>query len=937
MQFVFIQCPEYWLEHNWELEVGWNMKIVFGMYLDGVPWTNKSASIGEIRTGPFGFLSILETRLGLSGISVHPVHRIDEYMKRMKAIDNDSAWFHNSFAADPWSTARQLLMWRDELIEAGWQGNPDISGSARLKALAELEVVDTPLSPGRPESLQEVIRQLEQGAKVDIAKIEMVEPLDLLPPVWRKLMKLLQAQGITLAQRPLPNPGQQKSNLAAIQRAVLGNGSKDSLSSRDDSLILLKADNEWQAAEHLALWLAAEPNANDQVTIICGSGTGILDQVLKRHGLPCLGRSEVSRWREIQQILPLMLANVWKPADVGLLVEMLSLTIPPFPRWVCRVLLRAITKEPGLDGKAWKAALDEIENRRQEELAKKGDALSAEKARQYVEDIQAILVTERYDPVAGIPENVLRDRCQKVINWLGWRLESNPMLAEVVSQAREIQAIAIGKGNIPRNTLERMLDTVIGGGSDNLDSCEEAGLWRVVDHPGQIIDACPKVIWWGFNDPMVKPPTYWSKPERNDLQAAAVHIEESKLFRHRDAMAWQQGFLNVGERFMAIHITRMEGAPISHHPYWDTICQAAAQVGKGYSEEETLKCLVRECKEFENDQNWAFSGRNHTLRIVDAEEALDLVAAYTVPASVIGPPGKLSYSQMSTLIACPMKWALQYHANLSLPESQMIPSGNQMLGTFCHRIVEELYATQNHWQPDAAAREAGIQYNRLVPSMASELLLEGKMIENRRYKEEMIRAVKLLVEAINKLGLTVEATEAPLQGEVNGIPLTGYADLLLRDNDGHPFVLDMKWSKSVEYRRQEVVDGTALQLATYAWMLRSADAVQDAHAGYFMLAQGRLISDSQLLGNDAVVSAKTLEEIWDMAAASLDNVLNDFDNGLLKAHGVDELMQVQNGEKLKDVQARRKEEYLVRGMLYQGPSCQRCDFSRLCGWAGGII
>ena len=59
------------------------MRILFGMYLDGVPWTNKPASIGEIRTGPFGFLSVLETRLGLSGISVHPVHRIDEYMKRM--------------------------------------------------------------------------------------------------------------------------------------------------------------------------------------------------------------------------------------------------------------------------------------------------------------------------------------------------------------------------------------------------------------------------------------------------------------------------------------------------------------------------------------------------------------------------------------------------------------------------------------------------------------------------------------------------------------------------------------------------------------------------------------------------------------------------------------------------------------------------------------
>jgi len=111
------------------------------MYLDGVPWSNKFASIGEVRTGPLGFLSILETRLGLTGISVHPVHRIDEYMKRMQHIDCDSAWFHDSFAVDPWSTARQMLLWRDELIEAGWQGGMNTVGSSRLRRSPILKIL----------------------------------------------------------------------------------------------------------------------------------------------------------------------------------------------------------------------------------------------------------------------------------------------------------------------------------------------------------------------------------------------------------------------------------------------------------------------------------------------------------------------------------------------------------------------------------------------------------------------------------------------------------------------------------------------------------------------------------------------------------------------------------------------------------------------------
>ena len=105
------------------------------MHLDGAAWSSQSASIGEVRTGPQGLISILETGLGLSGPSVHPVHRIDEYMKRLDKSDHELAWFHKSYSADPWSTSRQMLVWRDELVEAGWHGKMKTTNSLRLNAL----------------------------------------------------------------------------------------------------------------------------------------------------------------------------------------------------------------------------------------------------------------------------------------------------------------------------------------------------------------------------------------------------------------------------------------------------------------------------------------------------------------------------------------------------------------------------------------------------------------------------------------------------------------------------------------------------------------------------------------------------------------------------------------------------------------------------------
>lgn len=113
---------------------------------------------------------------------------------------------------------------------------------------------------------------------------------------------------------PLPDGN---SNLALVQAALLGQSAEGAITDKDSSLILLEASDEWEAAEHLALWLAAERDHNQGITIICTADTELLDLALSRHGLPRLGRSESSRWREVQQVLPLMMANAWEPVDLA--------------------------------------------------------------------------------------------------------------------------------------------------------------------------------------------------------------------------------------------------------------------------------------------------------------------------------------------------------------------------------------------------------------------------------------------------------------------------------------------------------------------------------------------------------------------------------------------------------------------------------------------
>ncbi len=908
------------------------MKIVFGMQLDGTAWGNKDATIGVIRTGPMGFLGILETQLGISMKVEHPVHRIDGYMKRMQQIDRASIWYHESFASDQWSTARRLLELRDELIEAGWDGQETLFGSPRLDAITELEKVDVPLLKGKADRLRKVTDCLESNMPVHIDSISLTEPLSILTPAWQKVINLIQSQGADIKNLELPERKTNISNLSKIQALISKKSEVGTLSSDDDTLILLKADNEWEAAEHLALWLASKCESNDQVTIICGTDTSVLDQVLKRYGLPCLGRAMPSRWREIQQILSLILANAWQPVDIRLVVELLSLTLSVLPKWACNILLKAVAKEPGIGGKAWQNALVNITEENKKLLIQKEANDVDEKTEVLLQTIQSLLVDDRFDPLKGIPEDKLRERCQVMIDKLAWRIEQIPALIEVISQAREIQKLSIGKGFISRIMLERMLDTIIGPGNKSDAIKEEAAPWKLVDHPSQITDDCSEIVWWGFNANGPSTPDYWSFQERTALNSCGIDIEETASYRSREAYEWQRGFMHAEKRFLAVHISQIRGEEAEHHPYWDTIWSLASRLFNGDNEDGIKRCIYKECKDFGYDWNWKFAGRENELEIVQEAQASLVTDLYVIPESTISPPVSMSYSQMNTLIGCPFEWTLKYYAGLKPAESQSIPTGNQMIGTFCHRIVEELYSETNYLDSKIAYEKAGYLFDSLINYMASELLTEGNAAERQRYRTSITEAVRQLVTAINRFNLTVEKTEALLEGEVEGIPYKGYVDILLRDLDGNPFLLDLKWSASDKYKTKEIEDGTSLQLAAYAWMIRSAEPSRQVNTAYFMLAQGKMLSTSPMLLDEAVESPYGLEETWDRGVNSLEEVLKSLETGSVHVCGIAEKVKSQElGVPEEKAADQIKEEYNIKGLLYQSPPCRFCDFVRLCG------
>ncbi|MDQ7002444.1 MAG: PD-(D/E)XK nuclease family protein, partial [Ghiorsea sp.] len=140
----------------------------------------------------------------------------------------------------------------------------------------------------------------------------------------------------------------------------------------------------------------------------------------------------------------------------------------------------------------------------------------------------------------------------------------------------------------------------------------------------------------------------------------------------------------------------------------------------------------------------------------------------------------------------------------------------------------------------------------------------------------------------------------------------------LVDKQGQPFVIDLKWSGSTKYKKKEVKEGKALQLASYAWMLKSADDVW-APGAYFMLAQGELLTDDHRFNTPYPIGSDlSAQEVWQLGSKTWTNMFTQVHQGELEVSGLlDE----------KDL----KEEREQAGLMYVQPPCHFCDFGKLCG------
>ena len=520
------------------------MKILFGSYLDGSEWTFEKASLGEIACGPLGLLKLLETHLGFSAPAVSSAERINEYRKKIEALNSD--WCRASFEKAPWQTASYLLSLRDTLIEAGWNGESG-NTSERFDFFERIERLDAPLAPGFGDRLRRLIPEIGRERFEDW-EITSSENPETFPELIRQTFSALEQAGA---------------------RCCFADGSGEK-SSGAESRIRVVGDSENALVAQLCRYLKS--GDNESVALICEGDSSALDLALQRNGFGAIGARTASR-RVADQVLPAFIKLLWKPFDSYALCEFLMLPPAPLPDVLRNDLLWAIGNEAG-KGDKWDAVWKSTENANSEWRA-------------FFED-------KAFSEEKEISRSELSELCDFFIKACRSYASGNTSVGEaidsVIVQTKTLKKIIQEQASISRELLMQILSSVVGQGSRDTQAVAGVNRFSVFAHPGALTKDFDTVVWWNFSGATDARLTYWTDKELKQVPGANPLIG-----RKRELAAWQNAEAHAAKNLILFSPKSISGSPAFDHPFLHSLANVKTLLAESLVDENGLWRLADRC------------------------------------------------------------------------------------------------------------------------------------------------------------------------------------------------------------------------------------------------------------------------------------------------------------------------------------------------------
>ena len=833
------------------------MKLVFSIGYDSFVYKAGEVEFNQRYVGELQLLNLLERELGIYRIYKTDKDRIALYSECLKANKSNS-FFEKSVLSDGLSTAKQLLLYRDELVLLGWDSLRE-DQPKRFKDLATVEkdFIKTAGFEGISDRWQIVIKNLTDNKikEFGIYTILVVNDKGDLPKhiqtVFAKMAKLVTYNSITLkTEDSNSNLDRFKTQLfnSLYQLEDKSNIALHSLEN-DKSLQLLSFKSE----QLLLDCMAAHANSD---TVFVNQDNANFDYSLVSLGKTATGSKQIQANPQLIQIVKLIIPCFSAELNLQTLISFLTLSYCPLDFLLTKELSKQLSKKPGVNNKEWNSIIDcylgvtlekEKLNDTEEKLIKhfKTNDISEEVLKERKKQVKLFLTFNTpFDEGSKKGERIIKE----LKKWAEDKKKTQS-ISELKEQFTYIEQFC---KNIIDNfdfktgsalELEQMIKSFYEVKNFNNYYKQQKSV-NVIDDINLIVQTTTKEVYWlDFDSEKVKTTNQFLLKEEIDFLTSNNWYNTPEKAIDLQLKQWLNGIVNCNTKLV---LCRVKEAVKEKHPLH---IRLESFYGKSVNQLTTpIDSLDDFIKHFKVDKNCLIESKNISLPL--AQSYLETEVLKTVEKRDVE-----SASSIEKFIQYPFDWVMQYVAKFSNNVGMSLPNENLLKGNVAHKTIEKLLEEHK----DLKFEDIDIEkiFMGVIEAEAAIFMQPEKRFDLSEFKYRFFKSFKNLIEIIKLNNFTIKALEYQFGKEQNCVvdellgSVTGSIDLYLIDETNNPFIVDLKWSNSDKKYTEKIEENEAIQLAIYTAAIKERDL---ANTAYFMLNQNKLITAvKNLKGNNISV------------------------------------------------------------------------------------
>lgn len=786
-----------------------------------------------------------------------------------------------SFELAHLSTARQMLIWRDELKMAQWDFRYDDSDS-RLGALAALEAEET--VAGLPDRLLNLVKRCQNSENDTFKNLRIVLNVDrnTLRPLLRLLLEAMEGKGAEVATAEFtPMRG---DNLSAVRSLLLsGEKKKITLNTDDDSIRLLYFETAHDELEYLAVC-----QQDFKANLIVNDRAKETDNRLAAQRKPTSGSKITSRSR-VLNLMPLALALYDEHLQITKLVEWFTAPVHPLPRRFRFQLAEAIARSGGYLNRECRDIVDKYINgdysyhdERDKKLSE-AELRRKEAQRRQQREESVRLFVPYLQPGYRTDENAERTLTQLAV-WARQRIHTLPDDDDREALATQLAALSDG--------IEILM--LLFSDRDEKFDLGLAGEWvrdipseitlpqhpaRVgsvfnVSQPGDIAAQTPCIVWANMEsgDMPAFECDFLLPAERENIAKNASFWSREDETRYRFLNSIMP-FLFAEERIVLMYAGKREGEIIVPHPI---VTRLSVQV-------KNIKKLIS-CPDTE---------ARRTVEVTTVDNSFSAGEHRFEHAERIRLPQRMSATGLETFTLFPFDFLFERILNYQTAGLSSLPQLHTTLGNVAHASIARLFSPREGESGigvEEIRKRVKEEYEEVFQDSINECGAIFRLPENRLEMNtlhyQLHGCINSLLDIISANSLRVDACEGHYSKFIDlhgsGIEegqeddLHGYLDMKLTDPKGRSVVFDLKWSGSRTYHQSLLENNRSTQLAVYSELLSGE---KDVITAYFVMPRGRLISCFPFKGRnvvtvDSINSDDIMEQLVNSFRYRCDQILN---------------------------------------------------------------